>query len=177
MLAIAFALLALGSEQIGANVSPKFMNGVHFACEASFDVAVEDSAYYGGQPVVVSGSYSLYYWPDRSRLFVGMKLGVMPLHGQWRAPSNAYVFNGYRTNLSEQQAQSEAENPGFRLFVYDPAGAETVNAMGRLASEGLLDVAYTFEGGSMPMTFRVSYDDQQTATWGECVDALTQRDN
>lgn len=177
MLAFALATLAFGSEQIGANVSPKFMNGVHFACEASFDVGVEDSAYYGGQRVVVSGSYSLYYWPDRSRLFVAMKLGVMPPSGQWRAPSNAYVVNGYRTSLSEQQAQSDAENPGFRLFVYDAAGAQTVNAMGRLASEGLLDVAYTFEGGSMPMTFRVAYDTQQSPTWGECVNALITRDD
>jgi len=177
MLAFALATLVFGSEQIGANVSPKFMNGVHFACEASFDVAVEDSAYYGGQPVVVSGSYSFYYWPDQSRLFVAMKLGVMLSSGEWRAPSNAYVFNGYRTNLSEQQAQSDAENPGFRLFVYDPAGAETVNAMGRLASEGLLDVAYTFEGGSMPMTFQVAYGNKHTSTWAECVDALITRDD
>lgn len=176
MLATAMAILAFGSEQVQADVTPKFMDGVHFACEATFDAIVEDTAYYQGQPVAVSGSFSLYYWPDGSRLFVGMKLGVLPDGGQWRAPSNAYVVSGYRTNLSEQQAQSEAENPGFRFFVYDPGGTQTANALGRLGSEGLLEVAYTFEGGPMPMTFRVQYSDQQAQTWSECLDALIHRD-
>ena len=176
MLLTTLAVLALGFEQISTEVTPKFMNGVHFACEASFESIVQDTAYYQGRPVAVSGSFTLYNWPDQSRLFVGMKLGISPDGTQWRAPANAYVVNGYRTNLSEQQAQSEAESPGFRLFVYDPGGEETANAIGRLSGEGLLDVAYTFEGGSMPMTFAIQLTEQQTASWGECIDALISRD-
>lgn len=177
MLVTALAMFALATEQVRAEVSPKFMEGVHFACEAAFDVVVEDTAYHQGRSVAVSGSFTLYNWPDQSRLFVGMKLGVSPEGGDWLAPAEAYVVNGYRTNLSEQQAQSEAENPGFRLFVYNPGGAETVHAIGRLSGEGALDVAYALEGGSMPMTFRVQLSDQQTTEWGQCIDALVSRDS
>lgn len=177
MLLTALAGIALGSEQISAEVAPKFRDGVHFACEASFEAIVQDTAYFQGQPVAVSGSFTLYNWPDQSRLFVGMKLGVSPDGTQWQAPTNAYIVNGYRTNLAEQQAQSEAENPGFRLFVYDPGGAETVNAIGRLGGEGLLNVAYTLGDGAMPMTFPIQLSVQQTAAWGECIDALISRDS
>lgn len=176
VLVTALALMAIGDEQVRIEVSPKFMEGVHFACEAAFDVVVDDTAYHQGRPVAVSGSFSLYYWPDQSRLFVGMKLGVRPEAGAWLAPADAYVVNGYRSNRSEQQAQSEAESSGFRLFVYDPGGPETVHAIGRLSAEGALDVAYTLEGGSMPMTFGVQLSDEQTTTWGQCVDALISRD-
>lgn len=176
MLAIFVAALALSPEQLSAEVTPKFMEGVHFACEASFETIIQDTAYHQGRPVVIAGSFSLYYWPDQSRLFVSMKLGVSPDGTQWRAPANAYVVNGYQTNLSEQQAQSEADSPGFRLFVYDPGGEETLNAIGRLGGEGTLNVAYTFEGGSMGMTFPVQLTDQQAAAWSECIEELVRRD-
>lgn len=178
MLIAALAALALGFQQTSANVTPKFRDGVHFACETDFEVIVQDTAYFQGQPVVVSGSFTFYNWPDRSRVFIGMKLGVLAeANGDWRAPTNAYVVNGYKTNLSEQLAQSEAENPGFRLFVYDFTGAETLNSVARLTSEGRLDVAYTYGGGSMPMTFPVTLASEQAAAWGECVTALAGRDS
>jgi hypothetical protein len=179
MLATALAILALQSQAQTETVlvSPKFMDGVHFACEASFDVYVVDTAYFQGQSVAISGSFTFYNWPDQSRIFVGMKLGVLAVeNGGWRPPANAYVVNGYRTNLSEQQASIEAEDPNFRLFAFDFTGEETMKAILRMADEGQLDVAYTMEGGSMPTTFPVTFTDEQAAQWAECTSALASRD-
>lgn len=177
MLTAALAIFALGFEQTSANVTPKFRDGVHFACETDFEVIVQDTAYFQGEPVVVSGSFTFYNWPDQSRVFIGMKLGILAVaNGDWRAPTNAYIVNGYRTNLTEQLAQIEAENPGFRLFVYDFTGAETMNAIARLSAEGLLNVAYTYGGGAMPMTFPVTLTQEQATAWGDCVSALAGRD-
>ena len=178
MLAAALAVLAVQAQTEAVAISPKFMDGVHFACEATFDVYVLDAAYFRGQPVAVSGSFTFYNWPDHSRIFVGMKLGVLAVeNGGWRPPAQAYVVNGYRTNLTEQRANIEAENPNFRLFVYDVAGDETLNAMARLSYEGRLDIAYTMDGGSMPTTFPVMLSDEQALQWAECVSALASRDN
>lgn len=106
-----------------------------------------------------------------------MKLGVLAVeNGGWRPPANAYLVNGYKTNLSEQQANIEAEDPNFRLFVYDFTGAETMNALARMSNEGQFDVAYTMEGGSMPTTFPVLLTDEQANQWGECVSTLAGRD-
>lgn len=179
MLMAALAILALQAQAQTESVvvSPKFMEGVHFACEASFDAYVLDTAYFQGQPVAVAGSLTLYNWPDQSRLFVGLKLGVLAVeNGGWRPPAQAYVVNGYRTNLAEQQASMKAENPNFRLFVYDIAGDETLNAVARMSTEAQLDVAYTMEGGSMPTTFPVMLSDEQGLQWSECVSALLSRD-
>ena len=159
-------------------VSPKFMDGVHFACEASFDVYVQDTAYFRGQPVAVSGSFSLYNWPDQSRVFVGMKLGVLAVeNGGWRPPSDAYVVNGYRTNRSDQRTSIAAEDPNFRLFVFDLSGAETLNALVRITTEGRLDIAYAMGEGSVPTTFPVVFTDEQSSRWGDCVTALSGRDS
>ena len=180
MLAIALAILVLQSQAQTETVvvGPKFMDGVHFACETSFDVYVVDTAYFRGQPVAVSGSFTFYNWPDQSRAFIGMKLGVLAVeNGGWRAPTNGYVVNGYRTNLSEQQANIEADDPNFRLFVFDLAGEETVNAMLRMSSERRLDVAYTMDGGSMPTTFTVALTDEQAVQWADCTSALASRDH
>lgn len=179
MLATALAIVALQAQAHTESVvvSPKFIDGIHFACEASFDVYVVDTAYFRGQPVVVSGSFTFYNWPDQSRVFIGMKLGVLAVeNGGWRPPANAYVVNGYRTNLSEQQANIESDDPNFRLFVYDFTGDETVNAMIRMSTEGQLDVAYTMEGGSMPTTFPVMLTDEQARQWTECTSELAGRD-
>ena len=179
MLATAFAILALQSQAQTETVvvSPKFRDGVHFACEASFDVYVVDTAYFRGQPVAISGSFTFYNWPDQSRVFVGMKLGVLAVeNGGWRPPANGYVVNGYRTNLSEQQANIEAEDPNFRLFVFDFTGEETMKAMLRMSDEGQLDVAYTMEGGSMPTTFPVTLTNEQAVQWADCTSALASRD-
>ena len=179
MLATALAILALQSQVHTESVvvSPKFRDGVHFACEASFDVYVVDTAYFRGQPVAVSGSFTFYNWPDQSRVFIGMKLGVLAVeNGGWRPPANAYVVNGYRTNLSEQQANIEAEDPNFRLFVFDLSGEETMKAMLRLSDEGRLDVAYTMQGGSMPTTFPVTLSDEQAQQWADCTSTLAGRD-
>lgn len=177
MILAALAAIVLGSETIHVAVTPKFRDGVHFACETDFEVIVQDTAYHQGQPVVVSGSFAIYNWPDPSRLFVVMKLGLLPdANGAWRAPTNAYVVNGYRSNLSEQQAQSNAENPGFRLFVYDLTGEQTITAIARLTAESRLDVAYTLDGGSMPMTFPVQLTEDMSEQWGDCVEALAGRD-
>jgi hypothetical protein len=159
-------------------VSPKFMDGVHFACEASFDAYVEDTAYFRGQPVAVSGSFSLYNWPDQSRVFVGMKLGVQAVeNGGWQPPSDAYVVNGYRTNRADQRANISADDPNFRLFVFDISGAETINALVRVATEGRLDVAYTMAGGSMPTTVPVVLTREQAREWADCTSALSGRDS
>lgn len=175
-LVLALAVTAQAQTEVVA-VNPKFMDGVHFACEASFDVYVVDTAYFRGQPVAVSGSFTFYNWPDGSRMFVGMKLGVLAVeNGGWRAPSNGYVVNGYRTNLREQQANIEAEDPNFRLFVFDFTGEETMSAMLRMSDEGRLDVAYTMEGGSMPTTFPVMLTDEQALQWADCTSALAGRD-
>jgi hypothetical protein len=179
MLATALAILALQSQVHTESVvvSPKFRDGVHFACEASFDVYVVDTAYFRGQPVAVSGSFTFYNWPDQSRVFIGMKLGVLAVeNGGWRPPANAYVVNGYRTNLSEQQANIEAEDSNFRLFVFDLSGEETMKAMLRLSDEGRLDVAYTMQGGSMPTTFAVTLSDEQAQQWADCTSTLASRD-
>lgn len=179
MLATALAILALQSQVPTESVvvSPKFRDGVHFACEASFDVYVVDTAYFRGQPVAVSGSFTFFNWPDQSRVFIGMKLGVLAVeNGGWRPPANAYVVNGYRTNLSEQQANIEAEDPNFRLFVFDLSGEETMKAMLRLSDEGRLDVAYTMQGGSMPTTFPVTLSDEQAQQWADCTSTLASRD-
>lgn len=179
MLATALAILALQSQVHTESVvvSPKFRDGVHFACEASFDVYVVDTAYFRGQPVAVSGSFTFFNWPDQSRVFIGMKLGVLAVeNGGWRPPANAYVVNGYRTNLSEQQANIEAEDPNFRLFVFDLSGEETMKAMLRLSDEGRLDVAYTMQGGSMPTTFPVTLSDEQAQQWADCTTTLASRD-
>lgn len=180
MLVTALAVLAMQAQAQteAVAISPKFMDGVHFACEATFDVYVLDGTYFRGQPVAVSGSFTFYNWPDQSRIFVGMKLGVLAVeNGGWRPPAQAYVVNGYRTNLTEQLANIEAENPNFRLFVYDVAGDETLNAMARLSYEGRLDIAYTMDRGSMPTTFPVMLSDEQALQWAECVSALASRDN
>jgi hypothetical protein len=179
MLTTVLAILAIQSQAQTETVmvSPKFRDGVHFACEASFDVYVVDTAYFRGQPVAVSGSFTFYNWPDQSRVFVGMKLGVLAVdNGGWRPPANAYVVNGYRTNLSEQQANIEAEDPNFRLFVFDFAGEETMKALLRMSDERRLDVAYTMEGGSMPTTFPVALTDEQALQWADCTSALASRD-
>jgi len=179
MLATALAILALQSQAQTETVvvSPKFMDGVHFACEASFDVYVVDTSYFRGQPVAVSGSFTFYNWPDQSRVFVGMKLGVLAVeNGGWRPPANGYVVNGYKTNLSEQQANIEAEDPNFRLFVFDFTGEETMKALLRMSDEGQLDVAYTMEGGSMPTSFPVTLTDEQAVQWADCTSALAARD-
>lgn len=177
MLATALVILTLHTQTQTVVVSPKFTDGVHFACEAAFDVYVQDTAYFRGQTVAVSGSFTFYNWPDRSRVFIGMKLGVLAVeNGGWRPPSNAYVVNGYKTNLSEQQANIEADDPNFRLFVYDFTGTETMNALARMSYEGRLDVAYTLESGAMPTTFPVMLTDEQADQWGECVAALAGRD-
>ena len=179
MLATALAILALQSQAQTESVvvSPKFKDGVHFACEASFDVYVVDTAYFRGQSVAVSGSFTFYNWPDQSRVFIGMKLGVLAVeNGGWRPPANAYVVNGYRTNLSEQQANIEAEDPNFRLFVFDLSGEETMKAMFRQSDEGRLNVAYTMQGGSMPTTFPVTLSDEQAQQWADCTSALAGRD-
>ncbi len=179
MFATALAILALQSQAQTETVvvSPKFRDGVHFACEASFDVYVVDTAYFRGQPVAVSGSFTFYNWPDQSRVFIGMKLGVLAVeNGGWRPPANAYVVNGYRTNLSEQQANIEAEDPDFRLFVFDFTGEETMRAVLRMSDEGQLDVAYTMEGGSMPTTFPVILTSEQALQWADCTSALAGRD-
>ncbi len=179
MLATALAILTLQSQAHTETVvvSPKFRDGVHFACEASFDAYVQDTAYFRGQPVAVSGSVTFYNWPDQSRVFIGMKLGVLAVeNGGWRPPANAYLVNGYKTNLSEQQANIDAEDPNFRLFVYDFTGAETMKALTRMSSDGQVDIAYTMEGGSMPTTFPVVLTDEQASQWGECVSALAGRD-
>lgn len=179
MLVIALATLAIHSQAYTESliVSPKFMDGVHFACEASFDVYAVDTAYFRGERVAISGSFTFYNWPDQTRLFVGMKLGVLAVeNGGWRAPAQAYVVNGYKTNLSEQQANMEAENPNFRLFVYDFGGEETMNAILRMSSERRLDVAYTMDGGTMPTTFPVLLSEEQSLQWAECISALARRD-
>ena len=106
-----------------------------------------------------------------------MKLGVLAVeNGGWRPPANGYVVNGYRTNLSEQEANIEAEDPNFRLFVFGFSGTETSNAILRMSDEGRLDVAYTMEGGSMPTTFPVMLNDEQAVQWADCVSALASRD-
>ena len=179
LLATVLAILSLQSpaQTETVVVTPKFMEGVHFACEASFDAYVVDTAYFRGEPVAVSGSFTFYNWPDRSRVFVGMKLGVLAVeNGGWRPPANGYVVNGYRTNLADQQANIEAEDPDFRLFVFDFTGEETLNAMARMSGEGRLDVAYTMEGGSMPTTFPVMLTEEQSIQWAECTSALAGRD-
>ena len=179
MLATVLVILALQAQAETETVviSPKFMAGVHFACEASFDAYVADTAYFHGQPVAVSGSFTFYNWPDRSRVFVGMKLGVLAVeNGGWRPPTNGYVVNGFRTNLMEQQSNIQADDPNFRLFVFDFSGAETMNAMKRMSEERRLDVAYTMEGGSMPMTFPVMLTDEQALQWRDCINALARRD-
>ena len=178
ILAAALAILSLQSATESVVVAPKFMEGVHFACEASFDAYVVDTAYFRGEPVAVSGSFTFYNWPDQSRVFIGMKLGVLAAeHGRWRPPTNAYVVNGYKTNLSEQLANIEAEDPNFRLFVYDFNGAETMNAMLRISNEARLDVAYTMDGGAMPTTFPVVLSLEQAEQWSECTGALADRDS
>lgn len=180
MLATALAILSMQSQAQTETVvvSPKFRDGIHFACEARFDVYVVDTAYFRGSPVAVSGSFTFYNWPDQSRVFIGMKLGVLAVeNGGWRPPSNGYVVNGYKTNLSEQQANIEAEDPSFRLFVYDFTGAETLNAMTRMSTEGRLEVAYTMRGGSMPTTFPVTLTNEQAMQWAECTSALAGRDS
>ena len=178
-IAALIAILALQQSQLEALViSPKFQDGVHFACEASFDAYVIDTAYFRGEPVAVSGSFTFYNWPDQSRIFVGMKLGILALeNGGWRPPSNAYVVNGFRTNLQEQQASLAAENPNFRLFVYDFAGDETMAAMLRMSEEGRLDIAYTYGDGKMPTVFPVTLTDNQALDWAECISSLASRDH
>lgn len=169
--------IALDAATLRTDIAPKFMDGVHMACEASFDVILEDTAYHQGQPVSVAGSFSLYNWPDQSRVFVGMKLGVSADGATYTAPSNAYVLRGFRSNLSEQQAQSEGELPGFRLFVFDAGGEQTLEALWGIAFENQLEVAYTLGDGLMPMTFPVVFTPENGEAWDECVSALIARDD
>lgn len=178
MLAALLALTALTADAatVRVEVTPKFQNGVHMACETAFDIIVEDTAYHHGQAVAVAGSFSLYNWPEGGGVSVGMKLGVSADSETYTAPSNAYVVNGYSTNLSEQKAQTEAELPGFRLFIFDAGGTQTVDAISRIAFERRLDVAYTLNGGSMPMAFPVTLTAEQAQIWSDCVDALVTRD-
>ncbi|MGA0544192.1 hypothetical protein ACO2Q1_02855 [Brevundimonas sp. VNH65] len=176
MLTMLLATLVLGAETVRVEVAPKFMNGVHMACEASFDVVVEDTAYYQGDAVAVAGSFSLYNWPDGSRVFVGMKLGVSRDGENYTAPSDAYVVNGFHTNLGEQQAQSPAESPRFRLFVFDAGGHQTVEALWGISFQNRLDVAYTLENGTVPMIFAVDFTPEHGEAWERCVSALTGRD-
>lgn len=178
MLEIALAVLSIQDPQTASTtVRPTFMDGVHAGCEAVFNVIYQDTAYFRGEYVGASGSFTLYNWPDGSRIFVGMKLGIYAdQDGGWLPPSNAYVVNGFRTNIEDQRANIEAESPDFRLFVFDVEGPETINAISRIATEGRLDVAYTIGDGSMPTTFPVMFSNTQTEEWLDCVTALTRRD-
>lgn len=178
MLRIALAILALQDPDIAiVNVSPKFLDGVHFACEASFEVVLQDTSYFRGQRVGAVGSVSFNNWPDQSHLSVGMKLGIYAKeNGGWMPPTNAYLVNGYRTNLQEQQANIEADSPNFRIFVFDVEGTETINSLLRIATEGRLDVAYTIGDGSMPTTFPVMFSSAQSEEWLDCISALARRD-
>lgn len=132
MLTTLLAILALDPAVIQLDVTPKFQNGIHFGCETSFEIIVQDTAYEAGHPVVVSGSFSLYNFVEPPHVSVGVKLGVSRDGETFMPPSNAYVVNGYKSNLSEQVAQIEAESPQFRMFAFDAGGAETVNAIARL---------------------------------------------
>jgi|LauGreSBDMM110SN_4_FD.fasta_scaffold24787_2 hypothetical protein len=175
------ATVALGSQdglgQVQADVQPKFQNGIHFGCEASFGTVIQDTAYQQGLPVAVTGSVVLYSWTDRDRVDLVLKLGVGSGSGGWRAPSQAYLVFGYRTNLAEQTNQTAAESAGFRLFGYDPGGPVTVETIVQIGVTGRFDVAYTLNGGSVPMTFPIQLSDQQAKDWDECVDALLSLDS
>lgn len=170
------AALALDAATVRSVVEPKFMDGVHMACEASFDVMVEDTAYNRGELAKVAGSYTFYHWPDGSRLFVGMKMGVS-LDGQsYTAPATAYVLNGYRTNRADLQQTLAAEMDGFNLFVFDLGGEETMMSVWNIKFQNRLNVAYTLGDGTMPTTFPVEFSDEASEAWGTCVEALVNRD-
>ena len=176
MLMTLLAALALEAATSRTEITPKFMNGVHMACEAAFDVVVQDTAYNQGKPVTVAGSFGLYNWPDKSRVFVAMKLGVSLEGMNYMPPTNAYVLNGYKTNLAEQLAQSDAELQGFRLFVFNVSGEQTLEALWRIATTNELNVAYTLRGGTMPQTFPVIFTPENGEDWRECLSALVNRD-
>lgn len=176
MLTTLLAIMALDPVVIQLDVTPKFQNGTHFGCETSFEIIIQDTAYEGGHPVVVAGSFSLYNFIEPPNVAVGMKLGVSRDGETFMPPSNAYVVNGYKSNLSEQVAQVEAENPQFRMFVYDAGGEETINAIARLGYEQRLDVAYTLRDGAMAMLVPISLSEEQAESWDECVQALLTRD-
>lgn len=52
-----------------------------------------------------------------------------------------------------------------------------MNALARLSYEGVLNVAYTMEGGFMPTTFPVTLSPEQAVQWAECTSALAGRDS
>lgn len=170
------ASLQAATQTVRVEVNPRFINGVHASCEVSFDVIVMDTAYHGGMPVAASGSLSFYNWPDQSRVFVGLKLGISPDGATYTPPTTAYLVNGYKTNASEQLSRTPAENPQFALFAFDVDGEQTLDGVFNIGGKGSLTLAYTMGRGSMPSTFPVEISNDHAGKWSECFTNLISRD-
>ena len=113
---------------LSTSVAPIFESGELRGCQLEFQVVRSDPEYSGGRLVHISGNLSFWIFEEKSPS-VGLRLAVSEVSKIYdkKPPSDAYLIDGYKTNISDLLGKSDGEG-GSGLFAYK-LGESTSNVV------------------------------------------------
>lgn len=188
LIAISWAIPAHAEKPLPVTLStfasPIYQSGEIIGCQLVFQVVRSDPEYSGGRPVQISGSLNFWAFADKD-LAVGLKLGVSEISKAYekKPPSDAYLINGYKTNISDKIGKSYGER-GFRVFAYKLGDSTSDVVFNNIIEDSKFTFAYSMvEGGldaMVPVDLTIEkldienmekslIGDRTVKDWTECV--------
>lgn len=114
-------------KQVGTNWVKGYSltsGGKLTGCSIEFNSFIHDTTYVASQLSAVSGSYTLYFMPEKSDIRIGLKLVVHDYkYGADKVEPNPPFFatimtSGKKKFVSSFISSAESDTPGGKLFVY-----------------------------------------------------------
>ena len=173
---------------LSTSVSPMYQSGEIIGCQLEFQVVRSDPEYSDGRPVHISGNLNFWVFEEKDPA-VGLKLGVSEISKIYdkKPPFDAYLMNGYRTNISEQIGKSDGEG-GSRIFGYK-LGKLTSNvafddiiknkkftfsySMIKEGLDAIVAVDLTVEKLDLENVEKSVVGDRTVKDWAECISQTT----
>ncbi len=125
-------------KQVGTNWVKGYSitsGGKLTGCSIEFNSFIHDTSYVASQLSAVSGSYTLYFMPEKLDIRIGLKLVVNDYkYGAEKVEPNSPFFATIKTSgtkkfVSAFLDSTESDTPGGKLFVYgfDASTEEVLN--------------------------------------------------
>ncbi len=171
---------------ISSKVAPWYEGGQLIGCQLGFEVARHDPEYSGGDLAYLTGTLAFAAFEGKDLSF-NLKLGTSTVQarGAFTAPSDAYLVDGYRTNVADFVLSFEGEL-GFRLFVYSVGDATQEAVMRRIIQDQVFTFAYAMQPGGKNAVVQVdlsvenldlenpnrsSISEKNSKDWEDCLGA------
>jgi hypothetical protein len=156
-----FAQLALNDGTVDVYHEELRAEGRLEGCSLVFSSLKRDTAYLGGQQVLVNGSFAIRTL-DRPDLFLTGKLGTKRINkdgtpaGAWERPVHFYFST--RTGSTATSNIQDAETAGYRLAVVRATDEPVMRFLKELSQTGEFTVGFNRKAGGQDVLSQIKLD-------------------